>query len=78
LIYLKKLCDMLSAFVKQCFDVMRDGFGGWDLYIGSFGHEEFAQVLILNNICGSVTFGDPVDNVSTAIYMIYISLYIFR
>jgi len=57
---------------------MQDGFGGWDLHIGSSGHEEFAQVLILNNICGSVTFGDPVDNVSTAIYMIYISLYIFR
>jgi hypothetical protein len=49
-----------------------------DLHIGSSSHEEFTQVSILDNRRGTVTFRDPVDDVSTAIYMIYISLYMFR
>ena len=76
--YLKKPCNTLSAFVKRCFDIMRDGTGGWDLHIGPSSREEFTQVLILDNSCGTVAFRDPFDNVSTAIYMIYISLYAFR
>lgn len=64
---MQKGCNTFSTLVERCFDVARNSIRGGEFDVRTTCCEKLTEFAILDNVCRSVIFGDPLDNACTGV-----------
>jgi len=63
----QKGCNLFSTLVERCFDVAQNSIRGGELDVRTTCCEKLAEFTILDDVCWSVVFGDPLDDARTRV-----------